>query len=315
MTPVQKLLHAEAPFLTDGGLETWLFFQQGFSAPEFAALMLIRDDAARAAMTRYFAGFLALGEAEHRGFVLDTCTWRGCGVWADRLGTSKSDLLELNIEAVRFAAALRDEWQDRLPAIVLNGVIGPVGDGYSADGVPSAAAAQELHLPQIEALAGAGVDMISAVTMTNVGEAIGIARAAHAVKLPCVISFTVETDGRLPTGDDLREAILAVDEATGASPAYFMINCAHPDHFRDVLGEGSRWIERIGGLRANASRLSHAELDNSEVLDEGDPTEFGRLHADLARMLPALKVVGGCCGTDHRHVSHAAQNLPRLQAA
>ncbi|WP_156839410.1 homocysteine S-methyltransferase family protein [Novosphingobium aquimarinum] len=315
MKPVQRLLQSRTPFLTDGGLETWLFFQQGFSAPEFAALTLIRDDAAREAMERYFEGFLAIAEAEGRGFVLDTCTWRGCTTWAERLGMSREALLDLSREAAQFAGGLRDRWQERLPAIVMNGVIGPAGDGYSADSVPTAEAAQELHRPQIATLAQAGVDMISAITMTSIGEATGIARAATDAGLPCVISFTVETDGRLPSGDALGEAIVAVDDATGASPAYYMINCAHPDHFGEVLNAEEPWVERIGGLRANASRLSHEELDNSEVLDEGDPAEFGRLHRDLASKLPGLKVIGGCCGTDHRHVGCAAKSLPKLMAA
>ncbi|GGC04856.1 homocysteine S-methyltransferase [Novosphingobium endophyticum] len=309
MTKAEKLLNADRPFLTDGGLETWLFFLQGFEAPEFAAITLMDDNRARQAMRSYFDGFLAIAEEARTGFVLDTNTWRGCIEWAPKLRLTPDELLRLSSEAVRFAQSVRSRWQARVPDILLNGVIGPAGDAYAPERLPSADQSMAMHLPQIRTLAHAGVDMISAITMTNVAEAIGIARAARLQDLPVVVSFTVETDGRLPSGDALGEAIQTVDEATDYVPAYYMLNCAHPDHFRDVLATGAGWMSRIGGLRANASRLSHEALDASETLDEGDPEEFGFLHGQLARLLPNLRVVGGCCGTDHRHVGCVSRHL------
>lgn len=315
MTMIAKLLNADRAWLTDGGLETWLFFQQGFHAPEFAAITLIDDERALAAMRAYFDGFLAMAASTETGFVLDTVTWRGCAEWASKLGMTEERLLRSSAAAVRFAKAIRDDWRARLPGIVLNGVVGPAGDGYVADVRPSAEQALAMHAPQVEVLAQAGVDMISAITMTNTGEAIGVARAVAAVGLPVAISFTVETDGRLPTGQALGEAIDTVDDATGAAVAYYMVNCAHPDHFRNALAAGTGWTARIGGVRANASRLSHQELDAAETLDDGDPEEFGRLHAELAALLPGLRVVGGCCGTDHRHVRAVSQQLHRQAVA
>lgn len=311
MNQFERLLDADRPFLTDGGLETWLFFLQGFEAPEFAAITLMDDDRARQAMRGYFNDFLAMAENARTGFVLDTNTWRGCTAWAPKLGMTADELLRLSADAVRFARAIRQEWQTRVPAILLNGVVGPAGDGYSPGQVPGAEQAQAMHAPQIRVLAEAGVDMISAITMTNVAEAVGIARAARSENLPVVISFTVETDGRLPSGDLLGDAIEAVDEATDSAPAYYMVNCAHPDHFHDTLATDAHWTSRIGGLRANASRLSHEALDESETLDDGDPEEFGLLHGELARLLPNLRVVGGCCGTDHRHVACVSRHLHR----
>ncbi|HEX8056855.1 MAG TPA: homocysteine S-methyltransferase family protein [Novosphingobium sp.] len=309
MTQIEKLLAADRPFLTDGGLETWLFFQQGFEAPLFAAIMLMEDEPARQALRTYFDGFLAMAESAGTGFVLDTVTWRGCTQWAPKLGVTADELLRLSSESVRFAAGIRDAWQARVPAIVINGVVGPAGDGYAPEEVPDADSAFATHAPQIRALAEAGAEMISAITMTNVGEAIGVVRGAQEVGLPVVVSFTVETDGKLPSGDLLGDAIRAVDAATDSAPAYYMVNCAHPDHFGDTIARGSDWRARIGGLRANASRLSHAELDEAEVLDDGDPEEFGRQHAELASLLPGLRVLGGCCGTDHRHVGSVSQHL------
>ncbi len=315
MTSINHLLSAQRPFLTDGGFETSLFFIDGFDAPEFAAIVLLDDPEARQAMTRYFDRFLSMADAAGTGFVLDTDTWRGCVRWAEKLGRTEDDLLRLNRDAVTFAKEIRDRWSARVSPILVNGVVGPAGDGYAPDQLLTADAAQTAHTPQIEVFAESGVDMVSAITMTHVGEAVGIVRAAEEAGLPVVVSFTVETDGRLPTGETLGEAIAATDAATGDAPLYYMVNCAHPDHFSGALASGADWLRRIGGLRANASRLSHAELDVAEELDDGDPAEFGRLHADLAPLLPNLRVVGGCCGTDHRHVGCVSHHLHAKAAA
>ena len=315
MTAVERLLRTTRPFLTDGGFETWLFFQQGFEAPEFAAIVLMDDDAARKAMRRYFDGFLKMAAAAQTGFVLDTNTWRGCPHWGPKLDRPATEMLRLSSDAVNFAKEIRAEWQSRVSPVLVNGVVGPVGDGYAPGTVPKVSLARDMHRPQIKTFARGGVDMVSAITITNTSEAIGITQAAMEESLPVVVSFTVETDGRLPTGEPLGDAIHAVDEATDSAPIYYMVNCAHPDHFRDVIANGAGWVTRIGGVRANASRLSHAELDGAETLDEGDPAEFGDLHADLVGLLPNLRVVGGCCGTDHRHVGCVSQHLHVKSAA
>jgi len=309
MSKFEKFMSADRPFLTDGGMETWLFFQQNFEAPEFAAIVLMNDDQVRLALQRYFSEFLSLAQKAGTGFVLDTNTWRGCTSWAEKLGMSEDALLGLSRDAVEFANSIRSQWVERVPGILLNGVIGPSGDGYSAGDISDAKAAQDLHAPQVAVLAESGVDMISAITITNVEEAIGITRAAKQTGLPVVISFTVETDGCLPAGDALGAAIMEVDAATDSGPAYYMINCAHPDHFRDTIALQEPWTRRVCAIRANASRMSHEELDNSQELDEGDPDEFGLLHAELAQQMPQLRVVGGCCGTDHRHVGRVSAHL------
>jgi len=315
MTDIERLLKTNRPFLTDGGFETWLFFQQGFEAPEFAAIVLMDDEAARQAMRRYFDGFLGMAEAAKTGFVLDANTWRGCLHWGAKLKRSEEEMLRLSRDAVNFAMKIRADWQSRVSPILVNGVVGPAGDGYIPGKVPVVAEARNMHRPQIKTFARAGVDMISAITMTNISEATGITQAALEESLPVVVSFTVETDGRLPSGELLGDAIFSVDEATNGAPIYYMVNCAHPDHFRDALATETGWVTRIGGVRANASRLSHAELDMAETLDEGNPTEFGSLHADLVGLLPNLRVFGGCCGTDHRHVESISQHLHYRSAA
>ena len=301
-------------FIADGGFETAMIFLEGLELPAFSSVVLLETDTGREAMRRYFDRFLAIAKAKGAGFLLDTATWRAGPHWADAVGRSEADLGRLNAAAVDWARALRDEWSDRVAPILVNGAIGPSGDGYAPDRELDPDAAECLHSIEVRWLATAGVDMISAVTMTHTGEAIGIARAAKAAGLPCVVSFTVETDGRLPNGQNLAEAIAETDAATDGAPIFFVVNCAHPDHFVAELG-GDGWLDRIGGVRANASRLSHAELDEAEELDDGDPEEFGALYGVLATRLPNLRLIGGCCGSDHRHVAQAAARLSPMASA
>jgi S-methylmethionine-dependent homocysteine/selenocysteine methylase len=297
-------LEGERLFITDGGLETTLIFHHGLELPHFAAFDLLKHDTGTEALRRYFEPYLATARERGAGFVLDSATWRASRDWAERLGYSGAELADANRRAVALTEDLRAAWPD-VPT-VLDGVVGPRGDGYVVGQTMSAAEAEAYHAEQIGTFAGTAADMISAITMTYVDEAIGITRAAQAAGLPAVISFTVETDGRLPSGQPLREAVEQVDAETAAAPAYFMVNCAHPTHFAGVLEPGDPWLERIGGIRANASTMSHAELDEAEQLDEGDPVELGAQYRALRDQLPNACVLGGCCGTDHRHVAEIA---------
>lgn len=298
-------------FLSDGGLETSLIYHDGFDLPHFAAFPLLRSETGRAALARYFRRYFAVARERGLGFIIDTVTWRANPDWAVRLDIGPAELDALNQEAVRFAIGLRDEFESgdwRRPGIV-NGVVGPRGDGYRVDLVMSPAEARLYHAGQIASFRAAGADMVSAVTMTYPGEAAGIALAAKAAGMPVVISFTVETDGRLAEGTGIGDAIAAVDAASEGYPSYFMINCAHPSHFEAALPPDAAWLGRIRGVRANASHRSHAELDAATTLDEGDPADLGRRYRALGRSLPRLSVLGGCCGTDHRHVAAMAAAL------
>lgn len=298
---LDTLMTTTTPFLTDGGLETTMVFHEGLDLPAFAAFPLLKDDQGRAVLRKYFDAFLQLAKDNETGFVLDTPTWRASHGWADDTGETPEAIDRLNAKAISFARDIAADWEAQGVPVVVNGAIGPAGDGYVPDNAMTAREAQEYHARQVVSFATAGADMVSAVTMNYVEEAIGIARAAKAAGVPVVISFTVETDGKLPTGQTVEDAIAEVDAATDAVPIYYMINCAHPDHFSAIL-EGAEWTSRLGGFRANASRMSHEELDNSEELDDGDPKEFGQLHAAMLKGLSNIKVLGGCCGTDHRHV-------------
>ncbi|MBA1157821.1 homocysteine S-methyltransferase family protein [Microvirga mediterraneensis] len=293
----------DAIFLTDGGLETTLVFAEGLDLPCFAAFPLLGSEEGRDRLERYFEPYIRTAMDRDVGFILDTPTWRANADWGAKLNVLPDEVAEVNREAVRWAASLRERLSDEPDRILINGVVGPRGDGYRADARMTAEAAQAYHAPQLEAFREAGADLVSAITMNYAEEAIGIARAAEALGMPVVISFTVETDGRLASGETLRSAIERTDRETGDAPAYYMINCAHPTHFEGILSERDEWTRRVRGLRANASVKSHAELDESTELDSGDPVDIGRHYRALRQRLPRLSVLGGCCGTDHRHIA------------
>ncbi|HET7244751.1 MAG TPA: homocysteine S-methyltransferase family protein [Streptosporangiaceae bacterium] len=289
------------PMVTDGGLETDLIFHHGVDLPHFAAFPLLDSDRGRALLAGYYDGYAAIARRAGAGLVLESPTWRANPGWGARLGYSPAELTRANTSAIALLARLRDRYAAGLTEIVLSGMVGPQDDGYPPGRSPSPGEAASYHRPQIEAFATAGADMVSALTLTSTGEAIGIVQAARAAGLPVTISFTVETDGRLAGGLSLAQAISEVDGHAG--PDYFMVNCAHPTHIALALAEPGLWRQRIRGLRYNASAKSHAELDQATGLDEGNPRLLADQHAQLAPLLPPVPVLGGCCGTDTRHVA------------
>jgi len=304
MTTYRNALPQLGPdvFFTDGGIETTLIFHEGLELPYFAAFVLLEDDAGLAALRDYYRRYLDIASSAGRGFVLETPTWRASADWGARLGYDAQALDRVNRNAVEFVDGLRARYAGQTGPIVVSGNVGPRGDGYRSDRRMRAAEARRYHGAQIASFASTAADMVSALTMTYVEEAIGIVDAAAAAGMPCAIGFTTETDGRLPSGQALSAAIEQVDTETGGSAAYFMINCAHTEHFQGALRAGEPWTARIRAVRANASRMSHAELDEAVQLDDGDPAEFGLLYQRLTERFPHISVLGGCCGTDHRHL-------------
>jgi homocysteine S-methyltransferase len=292
---------AGGTFITDGGMETTLIFDDGIDLPDFASFVLLDDANGIAVLRAYYASYIEIAAQHGVGIVLDTPTWRANPDWGDRLGYSAEALADGNRRGVALLAELRSTAQGR-PQVIISGCIGPRGDGYRVDKAMTAEEAQRYHEPQVATFADTAADLVSVLTLTYADEAVGVARAARDTGIPSVISFTVETDGRLPSGQSLREAIEEVDDQTQGSVAYFMINCAHPTHFAHVFDEDGGWRNRIRGLRANASEKSHAELDEADELDAGDPVALAGYYRELQKRLPNLNVVGGCCGTSERHV-------------
>lgn len=289
-------------FLTDAGLETTLIFHQGVDLPHFASFDLIKTEDGRKRICDYYESFIRMAKDAGVGFVLEGFTWRANPDWAARLGYSRVELADANRQATALLDELRRKHETPQTPIVLSANIGPRGDGYKVDNAMTAAQAEAYHGEQVRVFRDTQADMVSAFTLNYTNEAIGVVRACQKAGMPVVISFTVETDGKLPSGQSLKGAIEQVDRETGNGPAYYMLNCAHPTHFASVLNDGEPWIERLRGIRANASTRSHAELDVAPDLDSGDPADLGRRYRDLRSRFRHFNVLGGCCGTDHRHV-------------
>jgi S-methylmethionine-dependent homocysteine/selenocysteine methylase len=294
-------------FLTDSGMETTLIFHEKIALPCFAAFDLLKDQRGIDLLHHYYARHATIARESGTGFILDSATWRANPDWAEKLGYSPRELDIANARAINMLFDLRAAYETATSPMVISGCVGPRGDGYDPGALMSPREAMVYHARQIGIFATSGVDLVTAYTLNNTNEAIGVTRAAREAGLPVAISFTLETDGRLPTGETLRDAIHFVDHATDDGPAYYMINCAHPTHFEQALDDGA-WMTRLRGIRANASRRSHAELDEATELDDGDPVELGRQYRDLRARFPQINVLGGCCGTDHRHIEHICRS-------
>jgi homocysteine S-methyltransferase len=299
---------ADSVFLTDTGIETTLIFTDGYDLPHFAAVTLLRDEPGRRHLDTYFVEHAQVAAQRGTGFILESATWRASRDWGDLLGYSRDALAEANRNAIDQLVDVRAQL-DGGPPIVVSGCIGPRGDGYDSTARMGANQARDYHAEQVQTLAGTEADMVHAMTITYPDEAIGIVLAADEAEIPAAISFPVETDGTLPDGTGLGEAIERVDDATGGAAAYFAINCAHPTLFASMLDPTADWARRLRGLRANASSKSHAELDESDTLDAGDPDELGAGYARLRADFPNLTILGGCCGTDIRHLRAIADTL------
>jgi S-methylmethionine-dependent homocysteine/selenocysteine methylase len=289
-------------FLTDAGMETALIFHQGQELPSFATFPLLESEAGRDALRTYYEPFLELARTRGTGFILGGCTWRASADWGAGLGYDRAAMDAVNRRAIGFVEELRAGAPASPGPVVLEAPIGPRGDAYAPETMMSAEEAERYHSAQMQTLSDTAVDLITALTVAYAEEAVGMVRAARGAGLPVAVSFTVETDGRLPSGQSLRAAIEQVDAETDEAPLHYMINCAHPTHFEGAL-DGEPWSTRIRGLRANASTLSHAELDEAEELDDGDPADLAARHVALRGALPNLTILGGCCGTDIRHVT------------
>jgi S-methylmethionine-dependent homocysteine/selenocysteine methylase len=295
-------------FITDGGLETTLVFHEGFDLPAFAAFVLLADERGCETLRNYYYEYANIARNNNVGFILESMTWRASKEWGKQLGFSSTELADFNRKSIDMLQDIRSEYERDLPHVVISGCVGSRGDGYKADISMTVDEAADYHRTPIATFRETEADMVAAFTMPYTAEAIGITLAARAEGIPVAISFTVETDGNLPSGETLQDAIEQVDSATTGTPAYYMINCAHPTHFADVFGDGS-WTKRIRSVRANASAKSHSELDEATELDAGNPAELAECYVDLTNRLENLNIIGGCCGTDQRHIAEICRAL------
>jgi S-methylmethionine-dependent homocysteine/selenocysteine methylase len=297
--------------VTDSGLETDLLFHHGVDLPAFAAFVLLRDEPGRRLLQRYYREHLETAAAHGLGCVLETPTWRASADWAAAVGWTREQVVRVNRDAVQLVKDVRATVPGQAGPCLVSGCVGPRGDGYVVARRMTVDQARDYHAEQVDVFAETEADLVSLLTATYPEEATGFVRAAQAAGVPSVVSFTVEVDGRLPDGTSLADAVRAVDDATAAGPAYYMVNCAHPRHVRPVLEQDGAWTRRLVGLRANASTRSHAELDDAPELDEGDPLTLAEELLSLRSLVPGLTVLGGCCGTDVRHIDALAAALTR----
>lgn len=214
------------------------------------------------------------------------------------------------MDAIELIENVRTE-NDDLPT-VLCGQVGPRGDGYSPSELMTTQEAEGYHSEQIEIYSNTEADFVSAFTICYAEEAAGIVRAAQKYKMPVAIAFTVEIDGRLPTGMPIRVAIEQLDAESDGWALYFLINCAHPDHFISIFTD-EPWMRRLRGVIANASRCSHAELEVASALDDGNPRELALQVGGLRKKFPHFNVLGGCCGSDLRHMKHIIEEAKAAQ--
>ncbi|MEM1340274.1 MAG: homocysteine S-methyltransferase family protein [Bacteroidota bacterium] len=296
-------------YLTDGGLETDLIFNHGIELQEFAAFPLLESPNSLSVVMDYYRDYLELAKKNDLNFILESPTWRANPDWGKKLGYELEKLTYFNTLAIEKMQVLKEEYSNHISDIKISGQIGPRGDGYIAVNTMTPPEAAAYHELQVRSFKEANVDRVTAITMTYSAEALGIVTVAQQYGLPVVISFTVETDGRLPSGENLEEVILKLDSITNYYPSYYMLNCAHPTHFMHLFDNESNWKNRIQGLRVNASTKSHAELDESIELDIGDKNELGAWHGVLQSKLPFLSVFGGCCGTDITHLKAICKNI------
>lgn len=291
-------------WVTDGGLETDLIFHHGVDLPMFAAFPLLSDPGGRTLLASYYSGYADVAAAAGAGLLLETPTWRASPDWVAALGGSLADVLRVNLEGILFLAGLAESLgasgQVDVSRTKVVGVLGPRGDGYVPGASTSVDEFATYHAVQVSAFAEGGAGQVTAYTLTTVAEAVGVVQAARIHDIDVTISFTVETDGRLPDGTSLDDAVASLWGQ--AAPDGLIVNCAHPGHVAAALDHGDAWTDKITGLRVNASRQSHAELDAADELDEGDLADLVVEHRRLEARLPRLDVVGGCCGTDARHV-------------
>jgi len=291
--------------ITDGGMETDIIFNKKIDLPEFASYDMLRTQEGYATLHEYYESYVKLAQRFNVGLILETPTWRANPDWGKVIGDSTDELHRFNLKAVKQIEHVRGQYETESSPIIISGCIGPRGDGYTPSTLMTALEAKQYHSTQIESFSQTNVDLVSALTFNYIDEAIGVTLAAKQFNLPVCISFTVETDGKLPTGESLGEAIKTVDEATNNGPVYYMLNCAHPTHFFDILND-EYCVARLRAIRANASSCSHAELDEAEELDDGNPYELGQQFAEIRENCPHINVLGGCCGTDHRHIEQIA---------
>ncbi|MDJ0640581.1 MAG: homocysteine S-methyltransferase family protein [Paracoccaceae bacterium] len=291
-------------YMVYAGTGTDLIFNHHIELPGFASFPLLENPETRALLASQMEDLVRLSGDMGLGCILDAPTWMANADRAAPLGYDPVRLVDVNRDAVALMedvrrASGRDD-------VLVSACIGPRFDPYADIPSMSAESARRYHSAQLAALKDTSVDLVTAYTFNRLSEAAGCISAARDIDMPIVMSLVVETDGCLADGTKLVDAVDAIDAETDGAALFFMVNCAHPLHFAEALDAHPRLM----GIVSNASSCSHAELDEAETLDEGDPEQLGRETAEIIRRNPSIRVFGGCCGTDMRHLASMAREVP-----
>lgn len=298
--------------ITDGGIETHMIFLLGRELKNFALFECLKDPDGKAKLTQMYKSYLKCAQDRCCKMQLGSPTWRASSDHMAGMGYDVTEVAEYNRRGVEFMRSFREAHSDSGVHLTISGDVGPRGDGYVPDSIMTIVEAKEFHSLNIGGLSSGGAELIQALTINYWQEAAGIVLAAKDVSLPVTISFVVETDGKLVHGMALQEAIQNVDEATNGYATHFGINCAHPTHFSSTLADmDTNSCARIKQIRVNASKCTHAELDEAEELDCGDVEGLAKEVAHL-KLKHGLTTVGGCCGTDNRHIEAMAKSILSL---
>lgn len=308
---VEALYRSGATFLTDGGIETRLIYEFGIDLPDFASFLALFDDRGRAALREIYRGYLAVAAEFRMPMLVGAPTWRAHPECLRRFGFAKADdLRRVNAEAVAFLQDLRRETRTET-LVHIAGVIGPRRDGYRAEDAPALDEARAYHEAQAQALAGLGVDLLYAPTFPSRDELAGVAQAMARTGLAYALAPVIDPKGRLLDGHSFAEAVRLVDESTDPKPLYFLAGCVHPSTFLAAAAEGGdrtmpRMPGRLAGIKANASPLPPEELDRLGHLDADAPAVLAQ-EILAARRRYGLRILGGCCGTNDRHIRALAE--------
>jgi len=295
-------------YLTEGGTETELMYKHGFELPHFAMFPLLDNPKAVSKMREMFRSYLDVAAEHDFCALMGGLDYRASPDWGDLLGYSPASLSDANLQSIEFLRELANEYSSQVPEILIQGLIGPRGDAYERNETISENEAEDYHSVQLETLKKANVDSALAITFNNIPESVGVARAAAKIGVPLAISLTLDSNSKLHSGPSLADAITAIDEQTNQAPEYFLINCSHPLEFEPAIEPGD-WIQRVRGVRPNASKMDKMALCQIGYLEDGDPEELGRLCGDLARQYPHMDIWGGCCGTWDNHLNEIAKNV------
>lgn len=296
-------------FLTEGGSETEIMYRHGFELPEFAMFPLLDNPKAVSAMHGIFSKQLDVAAEFGLSFLLSGLDYRASPDWGAKLGYSPTALAEANTAAIDFLRDVAKGYEGQVPRLLFGGILGPRGDAYGLNREITADVAEEYHAVQLETLKLAGVDFACAMTFNNIPESVGAARAAAKIGVPLSVSLTLDSTHRLKSGPSLADAITEIDAQTGNdAPDFYLLNCSHPLEYEPAL-ETEDWINRLRGVRPNASKMEKIALCKLGHIEEGNPVELGSQLRSLSERYPHMDIFGGCCGTGHSHLREIAKAL------